>query len=157
MPTPRSKPSNPSRHEPPSDPELDLSSLIDISFLLLIFFLVSSTLLKRETDLGLDLSGEGRPIDPPVPLAIDIAGDGSITVGGQQMGGASQPGEPGQIDEVREQLLEFRKRAELVGETAQVSLSAAGEADTQRFIDVINALSYAGIDHIALNDAIAAN
>ena len=33
-----------SRNENQSDPELDISSLIDVSFLLLIFFIVTSTL-----------------------------------------------------------------------------------------------------------------
>ena len=37
------------------DPELDISSLIDVSFLLLIYFIVTSTLQKRETDLGITL------------------------------------------------------------------------------------------------------
>jgi len=132
-------------------PDLDISSLIDVSFLLLIFFLVSSSLMKRETELPMGIGGEGeRSIDPLVALDVSIAMDGRITVGGQELAGASEPGIPGEMAEVREQFLEHRRRAELLDEQPLVSLQAAGEADTQRFIDVINALSYAGIQNIAL-------
>jgi biopolymer transport protein ExbD len=144
------------RQEPDSDPELDISSLIDVSFLLLIFFLVTSTLLKKESDLGLSLPGKGLG-DPEVALEIAIAADGRITVGGEEMAGPAEAGEPAPMKEIRDQLLEHKKRADLIGDTTLVSLRSSGEASTQRFIDVINALAYAGIDHIALAGDLAAN
>lgn len=135
-----------------SDHDLDVSSLIDVSFLLLIFFLVSSTLLKRETDLGMLIGRGETPVDPAVPLEIAIAADGRIIMGGQELAGPSVPGEPSQITKIRDELKEHKTRADLIGEDALVSLDAAGGAGTQRFIDVINALSFAGIEHIALVD-----
>ena len=47
--------------EEESDPALDISSLIDVCFLLLIYFLVTSTITPRETDLGMALPS-------PMPL-----------------------------------------------------------------------------------------
>ena len=41
--------------EAASEPELDISSLIDVCFLLLIYFLVTSTITPREQDLGMSL------------------------------------------------------------------------------------------------------
>ena len=38
-----------------SDPNVDISPLIDVAFLLLIYFLVTASLLKQEADLGLAL------------------------------------------------------------------------------------------------------
>ena len=135
------------------DPELDISSLIDVSFLLLIFFLVTSTLLKRESDLGLQIpSAYGESVDPLVALDVSIAADGRVTIGGQEFAGVSQAAEPSKIDEVREQLVEYKLRSDLVGDAALVRLSAAGETNAQRFIDVVNALTFAGIDHIAMTD-----
>ena len=104
------------RHEKHSDPELDISSLIDVSFLLLIFFLVTSTLLKRESDLAMKLPTPGEGVDPTEALQIAIAGDGRITIGGQEMAGPSDQGVASQITEVRNQLTEHRKRAELFGD-----------------------------------------
>ena len=43
--------------EPEEEPALDISSLIDVCFLLLIYFLVTSTIKPRESDLGLQLPG----------------------------------------------------------------------------------------------------
>ncbi|MEM0970053.1 MAG: biopolymer transporter ExbD, partial [Verrucomicrobiota bacterium] len=38
-------------------PEADISPMIDVAFLLLIYFLVSTTLQKQEADLSLTLPG----------------------------------------------------------------------------------------------------
>ena len=41
-----------------NDPELDISSLVDVAFLLLIYFLVTSTLRPDETDLSIVLPSQ---------------------------------------------------------------------------------------------------
>ena len=64
------------------DPELDISSLVDVAFLLLIYFLVTSTLKKDETDLSIVLPTSiptDNP-DPVDPLAILIEADGRVIV-----------------------------------------------------------------------------
>ncbi|MBT8038388.1 MAG: biopolymer transporter ExbD [Verrucomicrobiae bacterium] len=43
----------------PDDPELDISSLIDVCFFLLIFFLVTSTIQQRYIDVLNCLAGAG--------------------------------------------------------------------------------------------------
>ena len=66
--------------EPEEEPTLDISSLIDVSFLLLIYFLITSTLQKKEADLGLTLPTQipnDNP-DPIDPVAIKITVDGAI-------------------------------------------------------------------------------
>ena len=138
------------RPEQHDDPELDISSLIDVSFLLLIFFLVTSTLLKLENDLALKVPVDQPPSDPVVALEIAIADDGRITIGGQEMAGPSTSGEEGKIEEIRSHLKHYRERSELLDEEPLVSIDASGEANAQRFIDVLNALAYAKIENIAL-------
>ena len=76
----------------------------------------------------------------------------------RKFAGPSENGEVGQIKEVRSQLKEHKNRVQIFSnEEALVSLKASDEANTQRFIDVINALAYAGIENIALQDDLAAN
>jgi hypothetical protein len=60
---PDSNPFTPPHGPPPKirsrrrcQPALDISSLIDVCFLLLIYFLVTSTITPRETDLGMALA-----------------------------------------------------------------------------------------------------
>ena len=64
-----------------NDPELDISSLVDVAFLLLIYFLVTSTLRPDETDLSIVLPSQvpnENPLDID-PIAIVIGPDGNVT------------------------------------------------------------------------------
>ncbi len=67
---------------PGDEPQTDVSSLVDVSFLLLIFFLVTSTIMKRENDLPMTIPtpGETKAI-PTLPLWIGIAADGTVSQG----------------------------------------------------------------------------
>ena len=60
--------------------------LIDMVFLLLIFFLVASTFAKeeRQLDINLPTSSAAQPLSaPPKQLVVNIDEDGVITVNGQ--------------------------------------------------------------------------
>lgn len=57
----------------PEDPEINLAPLIDVVFILLIFFMVATTF-DREVELKVQLpeaSGEARPQEPVLELTID--------------------------------------------------------------------------------------
>ena len=133
------------------DPELDISSLIDVSFLLLIYFIVTSTLQKRETDLGITLPSTvpTETTDPVDPLAIKIAEDGTVTVDEQQMAGPSD-GTASKLPDLRAHLKEYKAQTELVGEKPMVVLAASDTGQTQRFIDVVNALAVVKIKTITM-------
>jgi len=61
----------------PEDPEINMTSLIDVVFLLLIFFMVSTTF-TRETQLSVDLpEAQGQPKEvqeEEIEILIDEAG-----------------------------------------------------------------------------------
>lgn len=66
------------------DVGIDLVPLIDVVFMLLIFFMVSTTFLK-ETELEVDLpeaTAEPRSVDDAV-IEVTIAADGSYAVNGR--------------------------------------------------------------------------
>jgi len=66
---------------PTDEPQTDVSSLVDVSFLLLIFFLVTSTIMKRENDLPMTIPPPGQTSAiPTLPLWIEIAGDGTVSL-----------------------------------------------------------------------------
>ena len=70
------------------EPGLDISSLIDVCFLLLIYFLVTTTIQPREQDLKMSLPA-AAPSDTPPALApmfikVDKAGDVYINSGPAQ-------------------------------------------------------------------------
>ncbi|MBG7607508.1 MAG: biopolymer transporter ExbD [Verrucomicrobia bacterium] len=57
-----------SHFESDTEPQLDISSLIDVCFLLLIYFLVTCTIQPREQDLLMALPTPGSsPVSPAIP------------------------------------------------------------------------------------------
>ena len=66
---------------------VNLMPLIDMVFLLLIFFLVATTFAQEERDLNIQLPGtsQARPISaPPQQLIINIQADGAPVVATQK-------------------------------------------------------------------------
>ena len=66
-------------------PEIPLTSLVDVVFLLLIFFLVATTFARRETDQRLRLpqaEGGASPVRDRRDLVIQVRSDGSVAVEG---------------------------------------------------------------------------
>jgi biopolymer transport protein ExbD len=69
------------------DPEINLTSLIDVVFLLLIFFMISTTF-ERQAALKIDLpeaSAEAQPQDAPERLEWVIDPDGRIYLNDNQL------------------------------------------------------------------------
>ncbi len=66
---------------------VNLVPLLDVMFLLLIFFLVSTTFTKDEVDMNLVLpeARSGAPAESGNLLVINVAHDGAITVDGRQV------------------------------------------------------------------------
>ncbi|MEE9126751.1 MAG: biopolymer transporter ExbD [Planctomycetota bacterium] len=64
---------------------VNLVPLLDVMFLLLIFFLVSTTFTKDEVDMNLVLpeARSGAPAESGNLLVINVAQDGAITVDGR--------------------------------------------------------------------------
>ena len=142
------------------EPGLDISSLIDVCFLLLIYFLVTTTIVKKEQDLSLALPSQALSDVPPEirPLFLRIEANGFIYIRPE-----------GAPDELVEQDPEARvlenlvPRLDLYSSAAKgsnskpiVQLYVDGEAKQQRVIDVLNALAGAGIATVTFTDLVDA-
>jgi biopolymer transport protein ExbD len=72
-------------YEPPDETfPINVTNMIDVFLLLLIFFLVATTFAKEERDSSVQLPGTAavRPISAPArDLVINIREDGSIKIG----------------------------------------------------------------------------
>lgn len=139
-------------------PGLDISSLIDVCFLLLIYFLVTSSILPRENDLGLGLAGKppvGAALDQIEPLYIRIEAGGEILTG--------RPGMLEMMDSdpsVRDvpllgtHLEMYAGGARAANTKPLVQIDAADGVVQQRVIDVLNALAKAGIQSVTFRDGL---
>lgn len=76
------------RRKPRENVEINLASLLDVVFILLLFFVVSTTF-NREAQLKIELpeaeSAEVVQETPPRQLEITIAADGSYALNGQSL------------------------------------------------------------------------
>lgn len=134
-----------------ANPALDISSLIDVCFLLLIYFLVATTIQKREMDIKMNLP---VPVANPLPseiepLVITIHQNGMISTG-TNASLIIMDTDP----DTREVpvLSQFLKLYGQTQKTPVVQLHVENEAMQQRVMDVLNALVGAGIQHVAIAD-----
>jgi biopolymer transport protein ExbD len=114
--------------------------MIDVVFLLIIFFLVSSHLARRESRLALDLptAATGQADDDPSPrLTINVAADGTLSLGTEAI-------EPAQLVE------RLRSQAEDGGDTLRVRLRSDQAAPFSAVEPALAACAEAGIEDIAL-------
>jgi biopolymer transport protein ExbD len=134
------------------EPHTEVSSLVDVSFLLLIFFLVATTITKRETDLTMTIPVEGVPeAVPALPLWIGIAADGSVSLGrneGEMV--VADPSSGSSLDELTTHLRMARDAS--LPEAIPVVMQVSDGARQQRFIDVLNCLAGVGIENVTMVD-----
>jgi biopolymer transport protein ExbD len=130
--------------EPMEAPALDISSLIDVSFLLLIYFLVTSTLEPRESDLSMELptdSGTSSNIKID-PLKIRLTQNGEVSIADQLMVNDAA---------MEAELSRYKELTDATGNKPLVIISADDESKQQRFIDLMNALARVDITTVTLS------
>jgi biopolymer transport protein ExbD len=133
------------------EPVVDISSLIDVSFLLLIYFLVTSVIAKEELDLRMALpsSTESTSDAPKVePMAIRLAEDGSIHL--KSSGQVEPAGGPKDVPNLFEELRRWKSLTDATGTAPFVIVSAEDPSQYQRFVDVMNVLSKCEIRNVTL-------
>jgi biopolymer transport protein ExbD len=140
-----------------SEPELDISSLIDVCFLLLIYFLVTSTITPRETDLGMSLPAANpsseQPKIEPMFIRVDEAGVIYTGVGaGQQQ--LDQDASVREVPLLDSQLDLYSAAARSAGTNPLVQVYVDPGTTQQRVIDVLNALAGAGISSVTFTDLV---
>ena len=123
-----------------------MSSLIDVSFLLLIYFLVTSTLDPKEADLGMTLptTDSSSASDVEVDqLTIKVENSGLITVNDDALDADPTVRE---VPLLFDRLKQYVQTADMLGSKPVVVISAEDQSKGQRFIDVLNTLSHEDIN-----------
>jgi len=132
-----------------SEPGLDISSLIDVSFLLLIYFLVTSTLLPKEGDLGMQLPSS-TPSNNPIkldPMTIKVSEMGQVYVQDELL---EDDPESRALDNLHSTLKSYKDTCDATESEPIVIVAADDKAKHQRFIDVINTLAKVEITNVTL-------
>jgi biopolymer transport protein ExbD len=132
------------------EPGLDISSLIDVAFLLLIYFIVTTTLTKSEADLSMVLPGISSDQSTSVKvdqMVVRVAADQGVFVNDELV-----DGDPNDrvLPNLADRLERYAASAQVAGSEPMVIVDCANEAPQQRFIDVLNACTRAGLKNVSL-------
>ena len=135
------------RRTPEEKLEIQMTPMIDCVFLLLIFFMVSSTFYRQEADIGFALPGvadQSEAVEIPDEQIIEITEDGGVFLNSLQYDSPSDPNLP----ELLKTLIRFRQSAEANKVPALLTISPSGKVKHQRVVDVLNACAAAKIQNV---------
>lgn len=123
--------------------ELQIAPLIDVVFLLLIYFMVTTALVKKEADISFMLPAkveQDEPIDLPIEVTIEIAPAGDVMIEGVLF-----PRSDRELLSLATRLVEFQAAADSSGSELIVNISPEDEVPHFRIVDVMNACAIANV------------
>lgn len=132
------------------EPELDISSMIDVSFLLLIYFLVTSTIDPKETDLGMKLPTTNTNDATQVKvdqMTIQVSAEGNVVLNDEPL---ETDATKRDLPLLNERLKQYVDAANLSQFSPLVVVAADDASKGQRFIDVLNSIAKAGIKNVTI-------
>ena len=132
--------------------EMQMGPMIDMVFLLLVFFMVTAKPVKQESDISLGLPGTvaaEEAVELPDEQRIRIEDDGSIVLNDSVLA----PGNDNVLNGLVATLKRFKESADANKADALVTLDAADGTNQQRIVDVLNACAKADITGVTFSDS----
>ena len=129
--------------------ELQITPLIDVVFLLLIYFMVTASLIKKEADLSFLLPAKVDTPDPislPIEALIEISDTGDVTMEGMLYGANGS-----NLDDLVTQLLALREAAETSASELIVNILPADDALHGRIVNVMDACASAQVQNLSFS------
>ena len=126
--------------------------MIDMVFLLLVFFMVTAKPIKQESDISLGLPGTvaaEEAVDLPDEQRIRIEDDGSVVLNDSVLAPAADTN----LKDLVAILQRFKESSEANKSEALVTLDAADGTNHQRIVDVLNACARADITGVTFSDS----
>lgn len=131
---------------------MQMGPMIDMVFLLLVFFMVTAKPIKQESDISLGLPGTvaaEEAVDLPDEQRIRIEDDGSVVLNDSVLAPAADTN----LKELVAILQRFKESSEANQSEALVTLDAADGTNHQRIVDVLNACARADITGVTFSDS----
>lgn len=127
------------------EPALNISSLIDVCFLLLIYFIVTTRIVKKEQELSSTIPSDESPYSPAImePLTLLVEANGHVSIRNET--GLIELIESDEssrdLPDLSARLRMYRSAAQLSGQTPIVKIDVHEDTKQQRVTDVLNALA----------------
>lgn len=137
------------RSDPPV--EMQMGPMIDMVFLLLVFFMVTSKPVAQESDITLGLPGsvaQDEAVDIPDEQRIDILLTGQVVLNEVELGGPTDV----RLTKLISLLSRFKQSTDAARSQALVTLNPDPTVSHQRVVDVLNACAQAGISGVTFSE-----
>jgi len=131
--------------------ELQIAPLIDVVFLLLIYFMVTAALVKKEGDISFILPANiatNDIVDIPVEVLIEITSDGAVEVEGMRFSREDR-----NLRELVSQLRGLQAIAKSQQSPFFVNILPNQDSLHFRIIDVMDACAAAGVKSLSFSKA----
>lgn len=131
--------------------EMQMGPMIDMVFLLLVFFMVTAKPIKQESDLNIGLPGtvaQEEALDIPDEQRITIRADGQVILNDQPMDSPKGDSLPMLLATLKR----FRETAEANKTEPLITIDADDAAIHQRIVTVLNTCARAKITGVTFAD-----
>lgn len=128
--------------------ELQITPLIDVVFLLLIYFMVTASLVQKEADLSFMLPAKVETAEPnimPIEVLIEVTELGEIMIEGMTFGQGSN------LDDLIGQLQAYKAAADSSGSDLIVNILPEDKAKHHRIVRVMDACAAAKVKNMSFS------
>jgi len=132
--------------------DLQVSPLIDVVFLLLIYFIVTTTLLRREGDLSFILPVQTPPdvvVELPLEVVIQVMADGTV-----EMGGVVFSANDILLQDLANQVRDQKALAKAQHSVFFVNILPSKDAVHSRIVNVMDACASAGVENLSFSKSV---
>ncbi len=128
-------------------PFIPIAPMIDVVFLLLIYFMVSASLHRQEADISFQLPGiveQSEPLEMPDEQIVEIGAEGRVVVNDYTY---DFPGAPRFI-ELASMLKRYKEASDSTRTEARVTIAPDESVTHQIIVKVMDACALAGIENV---------
>lgn len=132
--------------------EMQMGPMIDMVFLLLVFFMVTARPIQQESDIDIGLPGtvaQEEVVDIPDEQRIEIQASGQVVLNDLPMDSPTSR----ELPTLRGTLIRFKETADANQSEALITIDAHDDALHQRIVDVLNVCAQAEITGVTFADS----
>ena len=132
--------------------EMQMGPMIDMVFLLLVFFMVSAKPVKQESDINIGLPGtvaQEEALEIPDEQRIQIQPNGQVVLNDQPMDFPASAEMPALLSTLKR----FKESADSNKTEALITIDADDAANHERIVQVLNACAQAKITGVTFANA----
>ncbi len=128
-------------------PSIPIAPMIDMVFLLLIYFMVSASLHRQEADISFQLPGvveQSEPLAMPDEQVVEISAQGRVVVNDYAY---DFPGAP-RFMELASMLKRYKEASDATRTEARIIIAPDETVTHQTIVKVLDACALAGIESV---------